>query len=199
LSQKSSNRERRRDRRRRQNRNTNLIIGLLVLGGVGVIALLVWNSFGDPPLGESVPTTGSGEHVPDGNPLPQYSTNPPTTGPHYTNPLPEGFYDEDSDEARFLPNPHGFIVHSMEHGYVIFWYNCTIQSETDCDGLKTDIRTVMDEYDSFKVIAFPWTSTGVPVVATSWGYLLEMESWDPVMAADFIERNRNHSPEPNAR
>jgi hypothetical protein len=87
----------------------------------------------------------------------------------------------------------------MEHGYVIFWYNCTIQSETDCDGLKTDIRTVMDEYDSFKVIAFPWTSTGVPVVATSWGYLLEMESWDPVMAADFIERNRNHSPEPNAR
>lgn len=199
MSLKTSRRDRRRDRRRKQNRNTNLIIGLILVAGLALIALLVWNSFGEPPLGETIPATGSGEHVPDGNPLPQFSTDPPTSGPHYTNPLPEGFYDEDSDEARFLPNPHGFIIHSMEHGYVIFWYNCSILAETECGTLKTDIRSVMDEYNSFKVIAFPWTSTEVPVVATSWGYRLEMETWDPELAASFIERNRNHSPEPNAR
>jgi len=199
LSNISSTRDRRRNRRRKQNRLTNLIIGSLVIAGVALIAVLVWNSFGDPPLGEQVPPTGSGEHVPDGNPLPQFSSDPPTSGPHYNTALPEGFYEEDSNEALFLPNPQGFIVHSMEHGYVIFWYNCSILAETDCDTLKSDIRMVMDGYNSFKIIAFPWTSTDVPIVATSWGYRLEMEAWDAELATSFIERNRNHSPEPNAR
>lgn len=199
MSRTTENRERRRARRRKQNLRSNLVIVLLLAGAAAVIGLLIWNSIGEPPLGESFPATGAGEHVPNGNPLPQFSTNPPTSGPHYADPLPEGFYDEDSDEAIFLPNPQGFIVHSMEHGYVVFWYNCAIVSEDECAALKSDIGSVMDQYNSFKIIAFPWTSTDVPVVATSWGRMYEMESWDAELAANIIERNRNHSPESSAR
>ncbi|HUF39813.1 MAG TPA: DUF3105 domain-containing protein [Anaerolineales bacterium] len=200
MSQLSSNkRSLRRDRRRRRNRTTSLFVALFIIGAVTITGLLIWNSFSSPLLGEEFPPTGEGNHVPNGNPLPQFSTDPPTSGPHYVDPMPEGFYDEDSQEARFLPNPHGFIIHSMEHGYVVFWYNCTLVPEAECGALKTDIRRVMDEYDSYKIIAFPWTTTTAPVVATSWGYKLEMERWDPVLAAEFIETNRNNAPEPFAR
>jgi hypothetical protein len=194
-----SSRERRREAQRRRKRNTNLIIGVIVVVGISLVALLVFNSIGEGPIGESFAASGDGEHVPNGNPLPQYSTNPPTSGPHYANPLPEGFYDEDSAEARNLPNPQGFIVHSMEHGYVIFWYNCSVLPEGECEPLKEDIRSVMAGYDNYKIIAFPWSGTAEPVVATSWGYQLKMDTWDAGLAAQFIERNRNHSPEPLAR
>ncbi len=199
MSNLSKTRSRRRDQRRRRNRSRNFFLGLLFAGAVALVILLIWNTFSNPPLGEGFPTTGAGVHIPNGNPLPQYSTDPPTSGPHYATALPEGFYEEDSNEALGLPNPHGFIIHSLEHGYVVFWYNCAILSETECETLKADIQSVMDDFNSFKVIAFPWTTTNVPVVATSWGYMLEMESWDPVLAASFIEQNRNHSPEPNVR
>jgi hypothetical protein len=49
------------------------------------------------------------------------------------------------------------------------------------------------------MIAFPWSLTTEPFVATSWGYPLKMDTWDESLAAEFIKRNRNHSPEPFAR
>jgi hypothetical protein len=38
------------------------------------------------------------------------------------------------------------MVHSMEHGYVNFWYNCSVIPETDCEKLKDGIRDVMLEF-----------------------------------------------------
>ncbi len=54
-------------------------------------------------------------HVPDGTQI-NYPTNPPSFGPHYPDWITKGFFDE--------PRPDGNLVHSMEHGYVIFWYDC---------------------------------------------------------------------------
>lgn len=54
-------------------------------------------------------------HVSEGTKV-NYSTNPPVFGPHYSSWITKGFYEE--------PRPDGNLVHSMEHGYVIIWYNC---------------------------------------------------------------------------
>jgi hypothetical protein len=56
----------------------------------------------------------------------------------------------------------------------------------------------MDDFNSFKLIAFPWPSQDVPVAMTSWGRLQRFESFDPQLATAFIEANRNKAPEPNA-
>lgn len=45
-----------------------------------------------------------------------YATNPPTSGPHYPIWAAFKWYD--------APVPRGFTVHSMEHGAVVFSYNC---------------------------------------------------------------------------
>ncbi len=54
-------------------------------------------------------------HIPEGSSV-NYSTNPPTFGPHYPSWVTKGFYDE--------PRLDGNLVHSQEHGYIIIWYDC---------------------------------------------------------------------------
>jgi hypothetical protein len=196
---KSSQRERRRAEQARQQRLTRLASGLVVVLVAAFLIYAILRAIGNPPLGNEITTTGSGSHVRDGQPIPEYSTNPPTSGTHYDTPLPEGFYDTNSREAIALTNPQAHIVHSMEHGYVVFWYNCTLLAEAECAELKNQISQKLADYNNYKIIAFPWSFTSVPIVATSWGRMLEMPAWDDDLASQFIERNRNHAPESNAR
>ena len=79
---------------------------------------------------------------------------------------------------------------------MIFWYNCDLLSESACADLKAQIKDVMAGADNFKVIAFPWPSLDVPVVMTSWGRLMKMESFDSQKATAFVETFRGKAPEP---
>lgn len=134
-------------------------------------------------------------HVAEGTDPGPYNTDPPTSGKHYEATLDAGFYEEGEVQAEY---PAGHLVHNLEHGYVIFWYNCAVVGESECASMKEEIRGVLDQENNFKVIAFPWSSIDVPVVATSWGRLLRFDEFDPKQARDFVQRNRNKAPEPNA-
>jgi hypothetical protein len=48
------------------------------------------------------------------------------------------------------------------------------------------------------VIAYPWPSLEVPVVATSWGRLQKFATFDVDQAKGFYSANLNHAPEPDA-
>ena len=89
-------------------------------------------------------------------------------------------------------------MHNLEHGYVIFWYNCELLDENGCESLKGQIQGVMDEFDGFKLIGFPRASIRVPLVMTSWGRMQEFVTIDATQSSDFIRSNRNRAPEPNA-
>lgn len=197
-SSKSTKRTERRQRRQQAQNTARLGWGAGLLVVLALVAYLLWSA-NRPLLGEKFETTGANDHVAENQPLPPYSSDPPTSGTHYPTWWNAGFYDETSQEASSFPFPAGYLVHNLEHGYVIFWYNCTLLTPEACATLKSDLRTVMDEVNNFKVIAFPWATTDVPVVATSWGQMLKMETFDPQLAAEMIQRNRNHSPEPNAQ
>jgi hypothetical protein len=126
-----------------------------------------------------------------------YNSNPPTSGKHYANEYEAGFYDENSPEAQ-VPYPEGYLGHNLEHGYVIIWYNCDLNSDEECSLLKGQIKSVIDDAKIFKVLAFPWKTIDEPVVMTSWGQIERFDNFDPEAALNFISRNRNHAPEPNA-
>ena len=121
-------------------------------------------------------------------------SSPPAGGNHYATPLAAGFY-EDNDPETQVTYPEGNLVHSLEHGYVIFWYNCQVSD--NCETLKEQIRSVMREFSNAKVIAFPWADMDVPLAMTSWGRLLEFPSLDLDTMRTFVRNNRNKSPEPN--
>lgn len=89
-------------------------------GGIIVLAVLAW-AF----IESSQPLPGVAELEPDRTHVAEntklnYKFNPPTSGTHYSTWVSKGFYD--------VPYSDGNLVHSQEHGYVIFWYDCNAKS-----------------------------------------------------------------------
>jgi hypothetical protein len=175
--------------RRSLPKNLWLVASLFVI----VIAAFIGMASAKPATGEAIPIMPNTYHIPEGTDPNPYNSNPPSSGIHYPIDLKPGFYEE-----NIYQYPEGYLVHNLEHGYVIFWYNCSLLSAQDCENLKTSIKDVMAESKAVKLIAYPWDKTSVPLAMTSWGRLFNMPQFDRKTALDFIHRNLNQAPEPNA-
>ena len=201
---KESQRQRIKNRRKQSRRRQILLWSAVAIVVVGLVGLSVFQSGKDDDHAQTDnPTTeGVGEyfpietidHVQDGQPV-NSPSDPPTSGTHYGVSMPAGFYQTDSPEY-LDPTHDGYLIHSLEHGYIIFWYNCDLLDEASCSELKEDIQSVMDSFQGIKLIAFPRPTIDVPLVMTSWGYLQKFDSFDPDLAVQFIETNRPLAPEP---
>lgn len=203
MSSKQQKQVARAARIRRQRRNRFLTIGGVVLGVVILGALIFLGitrtnagNNGQALMGTEIPVT-SRDHVATNTDPGPYQTNPPAEGRHFPTDYSAGFYDENSPEAK-TPHPEGYLVHSLEHGYVIFWYNCSA-SGTDCNALKAAIQQVMKQNGGDKMIAFPWPKMDVPLALTSWGRLLKMQAPDAKVMDQFVKANRYQAPEPNGQ
>lgn len=95
----------------------------IILFSVGLlIVFLVWLFIesSKPLPGTKITDLGRG-HVPAGEKV-EYNSNPPTSGKHYEDWIRSGVYEQ--------PQEDGYLVHSLEHGYVIMSYNCNKQLTT---------------------------------------------------------------------
>lgn len=188
-----SNRQKIHERQRKQKLRTNLIWGGIGAVVLAIIGFVIWQGF-RPTVGESIRImAGSSQHISAEVDPGEYNSNPPTSGPHYADGALAGFYDE-----NIYPFPAGYLVHNLEHGYVIFWYNCDLLDDAGCADLKTQIKTTMDELGGTKLIAYPWSSLDIPLAMTSWGRLQRFEAFDSEQAKAFYRANLNKAPEPNA-
>jgi hypothetical protein len=170
--------------------------GLAIIAVIALILILInrlTNSVG--LMGDEV-SIPSRNHVPTGTLPGPYNSNPPAGGVHYDSDFPAKFYQE-SDLANLPVHPEGYLVHDLEHGYVIFWYNCQAPN-IDCSVLKQTIQKVMDETGNTKLIAFPWSDMDIPLAMTSWGRILKFTIPDPIIMKQFVERNHYQAPEPDA-
>ncbi len=184
-------------RRRRLRRSSRWWWGL-GLAGVALFATLVLLARGGGRLalevGEEVPLEGA-EHIPIDT-QPEYRTRPPASGPHYARSLQPGFYEE--VVLKEVPYPEGYLVHNLEHGYVIFWYDCSQLTDDACDELKALIQSVMSERPGAKLIAFPYPGLEAPVVLTSWGRRMALPNPNAEDMRAFVAANYNRAPEPGA-
>ena len=185
-------RQQMRERNRKQKTTTNLVWGGIGVAVIAIIGFIIWQGV-RPAAGESFPVMVSSPHIPLETDPGLYNSDPPTSGLHYASELDAGFYDTNS--YKF---PAGYLVHNLEHGYVIFWYNCGLLDEAGCAALKGQIKTTMDDLGGTKLIAYPWPSLDVPLVMTSWGRLEKFESFDADKARAFYRANLNKAPEPDA-
>ena len=185
-------RQQMRERNRKQKMITNFVWGGIGVAVIAVIGIIIVQGV-KPAAGESIPVMLSSPHIPTDTDPGQYNSDPPTSGLHYVNELDAGFYETNSYQY-----PAGYLVHNLEHGYVIFWYNCGLLDETGCTNLKEHIRTAMDDLGGTKLIAYPWPSQDVPLVMTSWGRLEKFEDFDADKAKAFYRANLNKAPEPDA-
>lgn len=194
---KTNRRQQMQARQRWQKGVTNFIWGGLGIAILVVVGLLVWRAV-RPAAGEAVSIPADYQtHIEEGTPPGPYPSDPPAGGVHYANELDAKFYHE-TDLASLSEYPEGYLVHNLEHGYVVFWYNCVLLDEAGCTQIKDSIQQVMDEFNGVKLIAFPRKSLGSPIAMTTWGRLQRFETFDPSLARAFIKANRNKAPEPNA-
>ncbi len=103
---------------------------------------------------ETKPATGASEHVPEGTPI-NYTDAPPTFGQHYPvpDPMQRKLY---TTEDR---PPLGNLVHNLEHGYSVLWYDETIAADST---QMTELSAIADKLAGtgnlrLKFKAVPWT------------------------------------------
>ncbi|MBK8173225.1 MAG: DUF3105 domain-containing protein [Sandaracinaceae bacterium] len=126
----------------------------------------------------------SGAHV---DPCTQlaYPTMPPMGGTHYS--------AWASFEAYDAPVPHGFLVHSMEHGAVILYHQCLA---SECPELVAAMRAIPDAVEADpacsatlsrnRIIVVPDPTLDVPVAVSAWGHSYRATCFDEASIRAFI-------------
>lgn len=117
------------------------------------------------------PATGGADHKPVGTKI-DYPDSPPAFGSHYPAPaqMSRKFYT-----AAERPQLE-YLVHNLEHGYSILWYDETIGDDSD---LLTEVKAIAGTFKGTdlkdKFIAAPWTSKdgaafpgGAHIALTHW-------------------------------
>lgn len=120
-------------------------------------------------------------HVPNGSKI-DYNSDPPAGGEHYATTQPAGNYDK--------APPDGNLVHSLEHGAVILWYNPDKIKGSELEALKKVFSSA-----SGKRIMTPRENMQSPVAVSSWGRVLKLEKIDEAKILDFFDTNRDRAPE----
>jgi hypothetical protein len=158
---------------------------------------------------KSVDATGSGQHIDPPKKI-TYQGAPPAFGPHWPNYLQgselRSFYTKtDRPEIERL-------VHSLEHGHTIIWYDETVKPGTKA---YKDIRAMAEKYDpeTDKIMAAPWNASdgdsfpsGDHVALTHWtgpdkqkGITLYCKVPSGAVVKKFIaDYPANSAPEPEA-
>jgi hypothetical protein len=175
-----------------------ITIGLIV-GALGIGGYLLLRDDDEPDPGpeptdalptSDLPTVGPSEgcapvehpedlgtaHLAEGEEPPEYSSDPPASGPHDPSPTEAGvFYDSEQ------PNPQ--LIHAMEHGAVIFWTNGLSEAE------DTEFRDAVNEVFSQgyrSLIGVPYPALEGKVAMTAWGTLQVCDQVDPAAIEEFV-------------
>ena len=176
-----------------------LLAVLVVAGVMAVTAYFTWESFVYLPPeadassalpGEFHPSQGN-LHIQNGGAFKAYSTNPPTSGPHWLGgaafltpkgrvvniPPAWGVYDEEL--------PLQALVHAEEHGGVIVWYDEAAGCGADCQQSLSGLVIRLVERGRH-VILVPYHGLANPVVITAWTRLQPLNSADIGAISQFV-------------
>ena len=114
-----------------------------------------------------------------------YKTNPPTSGNHFEIPAADGAYNQAPDVEP--------LVHSLEHGRVVFWFKPGAPAQ-----LQGQMKALFDE-DNFHVILAPYSrDLAGEVAASAWTRSIvcptvNENTWDALRL--FRDRYRDQGPE----
>lgn len=132
-----------------------------------------------------------------------YNSNPPTSGPHDPEWIRAGIYND--------PQGDGYLIHSLEHGYVIISYRCEVpkvsevskgeatpaaERDQDCVSFVERLKERVNR-DSYKLILVPRLSLDTHFALTAWGRIDTFMSGGATaeLVEQFIRAFRNKGPE----
>jgi hypothetical protein len=185
-----------------------LIGGILLVFAVGIAAFVILNGGNNATNNTNPASTGSQgievkadptakvdsfpsqgqDHIAVNAAHLAYNSDPPTSGPHYANPVRWGVYD------KLVPDE--YLVHNLEHGGIVINYVC----DGDCTAAINQLSNYARRYspDVFTgILLAPRNSLpdGAKVSLTAWTKRLLLKSVDTQKIDDFIKTYFNKGPE----
>lgn len=122
----------------------------------------------------------------------EYSTSPPVSGDHYPSWAAYQTYE--------FPVPLGYLVHDLEHGAVVYFYDCpdgcaeeVAEAQAVIDALADDPRCAPDV--RVQVVLVPRPGLGSRWAASAWGYSLNADCFDAAVFEQFYKEHRGQGPE----
>jgi hypothetical protein len=134
-------------------------------------------------------------HVPIGSSV-TWNSNPPSSGPHY--PIWAAY------QTFTSPVPRGYYVHDLEHGAIVFLYNCgdggcpdvvdeltaasnSIPDDPLCSAAGAGVRV--------RTVITPDPLLDVPVAAAAWGFTYKAQCADLPSLIQFAASHYGQGPE----
>lgn len=179
-----------------------VLVGLLVLaGGLVVYVTFILGGSGDTNAANGLPDSGAdavisqvqtepsngNQHVSQGADV-SYETVPPTSGAHWGgSTVSAGFYTE---ERRFES-----LVHSLEHGAVIVYYDPAQLSPQAEESLRGWANNQTGPWRSFIAVPNPKDEPESAYVLTAWEKRLTMDEYDNSKVRAFVAEYIGRGPE----
>jgi len=182
-----------------------LLGGLAVVGLAGAATFVALRDGDDPPEGlgpesEPLPESGDGtllegqefheagsrEHVSPGADI-EFNSDPPSGGPHYDATAAAGFYEETP--------PLGEIVHTLEHGAVVDYYDPERLTDDARRSLRAWAANYTGTWSSFLAVPTPVETPDSPHVLAAWEYLLRLDEYDVEVVRAFVAEHIGRGPE----
>lgn len=171
----------------------SVLIGATILAALAGLYLLSDQQQSNiaKDIGVSIPVDPNNgrEHVEAGQKVTTYTSNPPTSGPHYNaaglGPIECKAYDNEvADEG---------VIHNLEHGGIWISYK-----DKNDSALKSQLEDIAKS--STKIVVSPRAKNDSAIAVAAWGRLLKLDSFDKKQIEDFIKlyKNSPNAPEPIA-
>jgi hypothetical protein len=197
--------EQKKAQQRRAQRRRNLVTtAIAIVVAAGVVWLVLSDTSGDGgndavgdlKNGVSVEEAGCEDvqtfepqeatHIAEGSEHDDYNSNPPTSGPHYAQPLgpiATGFYPSEIEAEK--------VIHNLEHGEIVIWYSPDAPEET-VDAIET-----LTKQEPQATVAVQWTDIEAPYqfVLTAWGSLQRCVQPSQEVVDDFRRDFQGNGPE----
>jgi hypothetical protein len=116
-------------------------------------------------------------HITKESEIPDYKTNPPTSGDHNPEQLADGAYSK-------MPEPW-FFVHSLEHGRVEIQYSPNLPEKD-----QLALKGVFDQRPD-GVLLFPNSEMPYEVAVTAWTELMGCDKYDGAATLDAVRDFRD--------
>ncbi len=166
--------------RRLRNRRwiTGGVIAAVVIGAIAYFATrpqpeALANVQTFPDLGQ--------QHIDPNGPVPDYNSNPPTSGPHSPSPAPCGIYRQ--------PVPDIAQVHDLEHGVIVVQYDPELS-----DPERAQLEEFGRDAPSHVIVA-PREGMDSRIAVTAWTRLMTLETVDLAAIEGFYGQFAQAGPE----
>jgi hypothetical protein len=157
----------------------------LVLFSAAVPAWFYFHQ-GAAPIGTHVPDEGR-LHVSQSLPA-TYRHSPPSSGPHYEDPVAAGFYE-------YLPLPPGTYIHNLEHGFIVVLYRRKDTTPALVQELRDFYIQMEQGSTQARLVIAPYDAMAHPITALAWTWEMPIDAFDAGKLRQFYDAHRDRAPE----